>query len=413
LKTLKYLLSIAGIFSVFNGFSQQAGSKDTVVKVAVYKASPPAVDSTSQKDLIDIVQKIFDKTTTPDQRKYPRKANFSVIPYGGYTLSTGFIADLSGNVGFYTSSSHLENYSIVAADISYDTKTQKIFLTRSEIWADKNNYKLVSDLRFEKYPTDTYGLGTLTTFATDNDIDYNYLRVYETLLKKVGNDIYAGLGYNLDYHYDITASGNANNTISDFQKYGQPTGSTSSGINLNFLYDNRKNPLNPAGGTYGSIIFRENSTLIGSATNWQALQLDFRKYFKLSATSTTVFAIWTIAQFTNGYVPYLDLPSTGSDMYNNSGRGYAVGRFRGKNELYLEGEYRFGITKNGLFGAVIFVNGESFTGLQNNTFQSVAPAAGTGLRIKLNKHSNSNICIDYGVGTGGSHGFFVNLGEVF
>jgi Omp85 superfamily domain len=413
LKTLKYLLSIAGIFSVFSGFSQQISRKDTVAKMTVQKTAPSSTDSTSQKDLIDVIQKILDKKTSPEKRKLPRKANFSVIPYGGYTLSTGFIADLSGNVGFYTSSSHQENYSIVAADLSYDTKTQKIFLTRSEIWTDENKFKLVSDLRFEKYPTDTYGLGTFTTFATDDDIDYTYLRVYETLLRKVGSDIYAGIGYNLDYHYDITASGNADKTISDFEKYGQPTHSTSSGINLDFLYDNRKNPLNPAGGTYGSIIFRENSTLIGSASNWQSLQFDFRKYFKLSSNSSNVLAIWSIAQFTSGYVPYLDLPSTGGDMYNNSGRGYAVGRFRGKNELYLEGEYRFGITKNGLLGAVIFANGESFTDLQNNTFQSVAPAAGTGLRIKLNKHSNSNICIDYGVGTGGSHGFFVNLGEVF
>ncbi len=110
---------------------------------------------------------------------------------------------------------------------------------------------------------------------------------------------------------------------------------------------------------------------------------------------------------------YLNLAATGGDMYNNSGRGYAVGRFRGRNELYLEGEYRFGITRNGLLGAVIFANGESFSELKSNAFETMAPAAGTGIRIKLNKHSNSNICIDYGVGTGGSRGFFVNLGEVF
>jgi hypothetical protein len=413
LKTLKYLLSIAGIFSVFNGFSQHISSKDSVVKIAVQKAAPAAVDSTSQKDLIDIVQKILDKTTTPETRKLPRKANFSVIPYGGYTLSTGFIADLSGNVGFFTSSSHLENYSIIAADLSYDTKTQKIFQTRSEIWADKNKFKLVSDLRFEKYPTDTYGLGTFTTFATDNDISFNYLRVYETLLKKISNNFYGGLGYNLDYHYGITAAGNQNNTISDFTKYGQPSASTSSGFNLDFLYDNRKNPLNPAGGTYANVVLRENSTVLGSNTNWQSILFDFRKYFKLSPNSSNVIAIWTIAQFTNGYVPYLDLPSTGGDMYNNSGRGYAVGRFRGKNELYLEGEYRFSLMNNGLLGGVFFVNGESFSEPQNNSFERIAPAAGPGIRIKLNKHSNSNICIDYGVGTGGSRGFFVNLGEVF
>lgn len=32
---------------------------------------------------------------------------------------------------------------------------------------------------------------------------------------------------------------------------------------------------------------------------------------------------------------------------------------------------------------------------------------------KTVSHSDTNICIDYGVGTNGSHGFFVSLGEVF
>jgi outer membrane protein assembly factor BamA len=413
LKTLQYCAGIIAVLSSFNSFSQQGNVKVTVGQVPLTSQNAVVADSSKQKDLIDILQKVLDKSTPPTKRALPKKANFSLIPYGGYTLSTGFVADISGNVGFYTSSGHQENYSIIAADVSYDTKTQKVFLTRSEIWSEGNNFKLVSDLRFEKYPTDTYGLGTFTTFATDNDIDFYYLRIYETLLKRIGNDFYAGIGYNLDYHYDITAMGNQNNTVSDFTKYGQTSSSTSSGVNVDFLYDNRKNPLNPAGGTYASVIFRENPVVLGSNANWQSLQFDFRRYFKLTTDSKNVLAVWSMMQFTWGNVPYLDLPSTGGDMYNNSGRGYAVGRFRGRNELYLESEYRFGLTRNGLLGAVLFANGESFSELQSNSFLRIAPAAGTGLRIKINKHSNSNICIDYGVGTGGSHGFFVNLGEVF
>jgi hypothetical protein len=36
-----------------------------------------------------------------------------------------------------------------------------------------------------------------------------------------------------------------------------------------------------------------------------------------------------------------------------------------------------------------------------------------GLRIKFNKHSKANLCIDYAWGQDGSKGFFVNMGEVF
>ena len=53
------------------------------------------------------------------------------------------------------------------------------------------------------------------------------------------------------------------------------------------------------------------------------------------------------------------------------------------------------------------------TEFETNRFKKIAPAAGTGLRIKINKHSNTNVAIDYGCGIEGSRGFFVNLGEAF
>ena len=44
---------------------------------------------------------------------------------------------------------------------------------------------------------------------------------------------------------------------------------------------------------------------------------------------------------------------------------------------------------------------------------AASPAAGAGIRFKLNKFSGANLCIDYGIGIEGSHGVAVNLGEVF
>jgi hypothetical protein len=71
-------------------------------------------------------------------------------------------------------------------------------------------------------------------------------------------------------------------------------------------------------------------------------------------------------------------------MYAYSGRGYVEGRFRGNDMLYLESEYRFGITRNGLIGGVLFVNGQSFSAYNSSTFKRVAPGYGTGLRLKVN-----------------------------
>ena len=409
MKTLKPILPLILVFISLNAF----GQPNTSALLPQTHHDTLRIDSSRQRDIVDVYQHFFYKDASSAKRTASGTFNFSIIPYVGYSLSTGAIADVSSNAGFYTAVDHHQNLSVITSDVGFDSKLQKIFRVRSEIWGSDNKIKIVSDLRFDIYPTDTYGLGTFSKLADDDAINYHYLRIYETFFKKLAGSYYVGAGYNLDDHYDITAAGNPDGSVSDFEKYGQPRSSVSSGFNISLLFDNRKNPINPLGGAYASLIFRENPTFLGSNNNWQLIKADFRKYIRLSPNSNDILAIWTIAAFTSGYAPYLDLPATGADMYNTSGRGYILGRYRGGNELYAEAEYRFGITENGLIGGVVFANAESFSGLQSGSFEGVAPAVGPGLRIKVNKHSNSNICIDHGVGINGSRGLFVNLGEVF
>lgn len=121
-----------------------------------------------------------------------------------------------------------------------------------------------------------------------------------------------------------------------------------------------------------------------------------------------------------GNPPFLDLPSTGWDTYSNTGRGFIQGRFRGKNLVYGEAEYRFGLSRNGLLGGVVFANAESVTELkvvrgvvENGRFEKVVPAVGAGLRLNLNKSARTNLAVDYGFGLDGSRGLALNLGEVF
>lgn len=377
------------------------------------KVTPVRPDTVRQVDLIDVLHKIIHSKKDTDKRAKPKKLNFSIIPSVGYTLSTGFAADVAGNVAFYTTANHAENLSEIEGDLAYDTNAQRIFVIQSVLWSLNNDYKFVSDLRWERFPESTYGLGTKTGKSKENPIDFKYLKVYGTLYRRLVSNYYAGIGYNLDYHYAIVQSGMKDKLPTDLTKYGPAKAETSSGLNFALLYDSRKNPINPSQATYANISYRENNRFLGSRQNWRSLQFDFRKYIKLSAASDNVLAIWSLAWFTNGYVPYLDLPFTGGDVFNNTGRGYIEGRFRGKNMLYLESEYRFGITRNGLIGGVVFANAQSFSEFPGNRFNTIAPAIGTGLRLKLNKHSRTNVCIDYGIGIYGSRGLFVNLGEVF
>lgn len=245
-------------------------------------------------------------------------------------------------------------------------------------------------------------------------MDYNYFRFYQTVLRKISRSFFIGAGYNLDYHWKISHEGNINGTPSDYAKYEKTKQTTSSGLTLNALLDSRDNPINSNKGVYTNLQLRNNFKALGSNSNWRSVIVDFRKYFAFPLKSQNTLAFWSYNVLViDGKPPYLDLPSTGWDSYNATGRGFIQGRYRGTKMVYLESEYRFKISSNGLFGGVVFVNEESFSSVPGSRLQSFQTGFGTGLRIKLNKKSNTNLAIDYGFGTQGSQGLFISVGEVF
>lgn len=256
--------------------------------------------------------------------------------------------------------------------------------------------------------------GRPTKPSDATSLNYNYVRFYTFLNKTIAKNFYAGLGYQFDNHWNIQQVNLPITTITDFDKYGLSSGSVSSGVSADLLFDNRKNSINPeAGSTYANVVFRQNLHALGSVENWESLLVDIRKYFRLNDHTCNVLAVWSYNNLTlNGNPPYMDLPSTGWDTYGNTGRGYIQSRFRSKDMVDLEAEYRFAILRDGLLGGVVFGNAQAYAE-PNGTFESINPGYGAGIRIKFNKFSKANVCLDYAFGLHGSNGLFVNLGEVF
>jgi len=372
---------------------------------------------TEPVDVIDILRSVL--LRHPSFRsdtavKKPGRVYASVLPAAEYTLQTGFAVDLVGNLAFYTSSEPKENLSNFYLNTTFTQKNQILMPLQGNVWTHGNKYNLINDWRFELFPQDTYGLGSLTKKSDADPIDFQYLRFYTTLLRTIAPDFYLGVGYDVDYFYKVRETSPPPAGGTDFERYGLNSTLRSSGPTLNVLYDGRRNSIDPEPGYYASLIYRPNFTFLGSDSNWQSLQFDARAYKHFPAGSTNTIAFWTYDVFTlHGNPPYLLLPATASDTYSNMGRGYIQGRFRGKDCVYLESEYRFGILRNGFLGGTVFVNAQSFTEPVNNRFEAINPGWGAGLRIKLNKFSRTNICLDYGFGLHGSGGIFANLGEVF
>ena len=433
-KKSKNLLNLKCCFQIFLASSlflatTPAFSQDTVVRTI-----PPAKDSIvtskygwfkldprNQSDIKDIGSSIFKRRGIKSPVNYehiPGKLHISPLVAPTYTLQTGFGALVGAELAFYTDSSAAEDISSILTSVNYTQYEQTVFPIEASIWTRDNRYNIQTDWRYLNYPSMTYGLGGSSTLAEGYFIDYHYLRLHQGIFRRIAKSTYMGIGYDYDRYWDIqelnAAGQDSTGQKTDYDHYGFSKTATASGISIGLLYDSRKNSINPDQGSYLNVSFRPKFVFLGSDNDWQSLLVEYKHYQKFPAGSDNVIAIWNYDWLTiSGNPPYLLLPSTGWDTYWNTGRGYIQGRFRSKNMVYLESEYRFAIMPNGLIGGVVFVNAESFSEKNSSRFQQIAPGYGVGLRLKLDKFSKTNFCIDYGIGQPGNRGFALNIGEVF
>jgi hypothetical protein len=368
-------------------------------------------DSIRQVDLVDYLNKIF-KIGNFDEKRVQRKVRFSLFPStsgisGDKTVFTSFnVAFLLGDLS-NTNVSNIYFYPYIGFGGQYG------FQVQPNIWLSNNSWKFSGDYFILKYPQYTWGPGGNSSDENKTMIDYNHLRVHQNALKGILPHFSAGIGYAYDYHYDIKIeeTGYSESVIGYLP---EPTDhSVSSGIALPVLYDSRRNALNAQQGFMASFTYSFYDPIFGSDDRWQSIYFDMRKYFHIPGTKGNVFAMrsyyWTIS----GNPPYLDLPSNRWEPISGSAsRGIKQNRYRSNAILYFESEYRFGITKNGLIGGVVFANITSPSEYETHNFIYWHPAAGTGIRLKFNKFSNTNVAFDFGFSKGFAS-VYLNIGEAF
>ncbi len=404
------------IFLLFSlsAFSQADTLSDNIPDSV--RAALQANDSIKkQKDIGDLFKgkffhPFFGKPDTVAKQK--GKLYKAILPALGYTPATQFFGGISLTGSFYSDDPDSVNLSVINLRANYTMKGQIFFPLWLNYWSKGNRFNFPIEFTYFHYPQLTYDLGGESTVENVTKLEYYYVLLRAPVLKRIVRDFYAGAGYALDYRWEITILEPPPGE-DDYKNYGFNDRSLSAGPTLNVLYDSRHNLKNPQHGFYTYVVYRYNSLRMGSDDNWQGLTVDVRKYFKLKENSPNVLGFWSYNNMVlSGIPPYLDLPSTGRDTYWNQGRGYIQDRFRGKRLLALEGEYRFVISRSGLFGAVVFANVQTVAEELDERIDNLWPSVGLGFRIKLNKHSNTNLCIDFGIGRG-EQGFFGSSGEVF
>ena len=402
----------------------------TVICFLLFPVVVIAQDTTSKsnlaptEDLGDFARRILHKKL--DSAKAAKKKKVAILPSVGYNPSLGALigAKISGVKQLGDSeNTKLSSFGMEALITSKGVITLQ---ARHNIFRAANKWNIQGNWQISKYLIADYGLGTgnkdyITKSDSTFPIKFNYVRLTQGAFRKIGENLYAGAGVTFNIRWKIDDQKLDTLHSSPHQRYSLRNGFdtirySSNGLVLGSEFNTRDHPLRSYSGTYAEVDFRFNPEWMGSTKQSIQFYYDLRKYIGLSKKSPEhVLAFWLTASYQlSGTAPYLELPATGADMYNRSGRAYTIGRFRGPSYAYFESEWRFPITRNKLLSGVAFFNLQTASDdLEKKIFQYWDPGGGAGLRILLQKQSRSTICFDYARGKYGSSGFFFGLNEAF
>lgn len=372
-----------------------------------------------KQDLIRIIGSLFNKGEEKEKApKKEKKIELSGLPYAAVSPSAGVKFGVVANAHYRIGDDETTRKSAGTVSLAYTTKKQLFFYLRDLTYFSRNKWAADFDIRYNNNNENTYGLGGGTPKSAKMQIDYSTIRANVSLMYGITKDLYAGGGINYNRYYDIegwTASADDPYYRYNTERGINPHRSVAAGFNIAALYDTRDNIINAYRGINARITYSNLMKILGSDEAWQHLWAEFRAFHSLDSEHRHRLGLWATGSFIlSGDVPYMNLPATGYDLMGKSSYGYTIGRFRGDKLVFAQLEYRVGLTRNDLIGAVAFVNGTSVSAPDGSVglFDRIEPAGGLGLRIKLNKFSRTNISIDYAVGRNSS-GFYIDIAETF
>lgn len=344
-------------------------------------------------------------TADHDTTRAKQKGSWVALPvlYSSPETRLGFGA-LAMHLFKPAGADSLTRTSNIQAYILYTLNKQLLISPRYTIFFKNDRYLLQGNMGYFKFPQFYYGIGNQLPQQNEELVDYTLFRLENKFMKKLSPAIFGGLQWNFYKVFDVTPA--PEGILSITQPSGWQ-GYQASGLGLVAAYDTRDVVVNPLKGSYLEISTTFNNALFGSDYRFSRLHLDARRYYKINKLGH-VLALQAIARLTSGVVPFLELPELGGDRLM---RGYYEGRYRDKQYLAAQAEYRAPLFWR--IGAVAFAGlGDVAPSLDAFKTGELKPSYGLGLRFLVNKAERVNIRLDYGWGKETS-GFYLEITEAF
>ncbi len=335
------------------------------------------------------------------------KPRFIAYPTIAFTPETSWEFGISSLLLYHANRDTSNRLSEVSAFTFITLENQFGLWLDNALYSDRDKWFLLGRLRWQQFPLYYYGTGPQSSDENRVLINGNSLAIRQRLLRQVKGKFYAGLETDFQRLGNVSAE-------PEPEMAGLPTptgiaGSANLGFGLGLVYDTRHNILNVRDGLFAEAGFLRYNEAWGSDYEFTNFFIESRVYRPVGKQQ--VFAAHLYGSFARGEVPFNQLALMGGETLM---RGYYTGRYRDRNYVATQVEYRWlPLPFSKRFGATVFGG----MGTVAPEFNELSPgnlvwAAGAGGRYLLFPKKDVFTRIDVGFTEEGS-GFYFYIGEAF
>lgn len=348
-----------------------------------------------------IIQRAYNYFFNANKRT-DRKFDFGLLPGPHYssTVGLGLGVVATGLYSLDRADSTLQKSNITL----YGDVTTKGFLMlglKGNNIFKKEKYRLDYRLYTYTFPTHFWGIGFENGNQDDNKSEYRRIKLDAMIrfMMKLCSNFYVGPTANFQF---VQAQNIKDGGLQLFE--GQDKTTRTQSIGLSLTYDSRDFILNAQRGLF----FQVDQTF---SPRFLANKYCFSS---TDVTTSTYARIWRGCILATELHGHFDYGNPAWSMLSDAGssnrlRGYYEGRYRDKNIMEIQMEFRQHIS--GRHGIVLWGGiGEVFPDFSEIRWNKSLPNAGLGYRWEFKKRIN--IRVDYGFTRNGG-GFIFNINEAF
>lgn len=332
------------------------------------------------------------------------KPRLIAIPFIYYSPETKLAFGGGGILNFRSGrKKELTRTSSVWAFGTYNLARQFQIVIKPEIYLERNNFFLSGNLRYERTPQYFYGIGNDMPSTAEESYSPRIVTVQAGLKKKFLGHFFAGLQFEFE---KMTREKVEPGGMLDSGDVPGSRGAMLSGFGVSLDWDTRDAVLFPRRGAFFQLAADTFSAMTGSDFTFTRLKLDFRRYILVAPDR--VLALQAVLLSAGGEIPFHKLALLGGESLM---RGYYKGRFRDKDILAVQAEYRVLVTKR--IGVAGFAGlADVFPGFTEFKLKDLKYSVGTGVRYMVNKCEGTSLRLDMAWGKA-SFGLYLTVQEAF